>query len=368
LIRNSTHRPCSRYIVQCLLVSFCGLFVFCDLGLAADKTLIVGIKSSPPFTIKENNGEWSGLTADLWRDIAQKEHLAYEWRELSLAEILEGLENGDLDIGVAALTMTEEREKCFDFTHPFYSDGLSIAVREQGGNVWVEMLKRLVSLDFLTAVSALLGLLLVFGVLLWLFERKKNPSQFGGSLLSGIGSGLWWSAVTMTTVGYGDKSPTTFFGRMLALVWMFASIIVISSFTASIATSLTVNSFKTSISNAKDLKKVCSGIIEETSGVDYMDKIKADYKSYKNLDAALNALLSGEVSAVVYDRPILLYVINKRNIRGVQVLNEKINQENYAFGVSRESHLREMINRNILSHLEGEDWSDLLDKYLGMER
>jgi len=50
--------------------------------------------------------------------------------------------------------------------------------------------------------------------------------------------------VTMTTVGYGDKSPKTLGGRMVALVWMIFSIIFIASFTANITTSLTLSELK----------------------------------------------------------------------------------------------------------------------------
>jgi len=34
---------------------------------------------------------------------------------------------------------------------------------------------------------------------LWIFERKRNPEQFGGTPAQGIGSSFWWAAVTMTT-------------------------------------------------------------------------------------------------------------------------------------------------------------------------
>jgi len=45
----------------------------------------------------------------------------------------------------------------------------------------------------------------------------------------------------MTTVGYGDKSPITAAGRLVALVWMFSSIIIISLITGAFATAMTVH-------------------------------------------------------------------------------------------------------------------------------
>ncbi|WP_320044731.1 ion channel [uncultured Desulfobacter sp.] len=74
--------------------------------------------------------------------------------------------------------------------------------------------------DFLEVIFTLFMLLLLVGFLIWFFEKDKNREQFGGSPFSGIGSGFWWSAVTMTTVGYGDKAPRTVAGRFVGLIWM----------------------------------------------------------------------------------------------------------------------------------------------------
>lgn len=46
---------------------------------------------------------------------------------------------------------------------------------------------------------------------------------------------LWWSFVTVTTVGYGDFYPTTLFGRIIAAVLMIAGIGLFGTFTAYVA-------------------------------------------------------------------------------------------------------------------------------------
>lgn len=41
-------------------------------------------------------------------------------------------------------------------------------------------LKNLWSWNFISALVLLLGVIFIFGVLVWLFERKRNPEEFGG--------------------------------------------------------------------------------------------------------------------------------------------------------------------------------------------
>jgi polar amino acid transport system substrate-binding protein len=102
--------------------------------------------------------------------------------------------------------------------------------REQFGFIW-----QFVSFPLLKVVTALGLVLLVVGALIWACERRQNPQHFGGNA-KGVLSGFWWAAVTMTTVGYGDKVPVTIGGRIIGLLWMFTAIILISGFTASITT------------------------------------------------------------------------------------------------------------------------------------
>lgn len=49
------------------------------------------------------------------------------------------------------------------------------------------------------------------------------------------GDALWWASTTMTTVGYGDRYPTTGEGRAVAVVLMFAGVALLGVLTAAFA-------------------------------------------------------------------------------------------------------------------------------------
>jgi voltage-gated potassium channel len=56
-----------------------------------------------------------------------------------------------------------------------------------------------------------------------------------GSNIKTFNDGLWWAVTTVTTVGYGDRFPTTTEGRLLAVLLMITGISLVGVITASVA-------------------------------------------------------------------------------------------------------------------------------------
>ena len=331
----------------------------------APQKLIVGTKEAPPFSMKPSDGQWTGLSIDLWRQIAAELNLQFEFRELALKQLLDGVSDGSLDAAVAAFTITPEREKKLDFTHAFYTMGLGIAVAGKAHNPWLTVARRMISAAFLKVVASLTLVLLGVGALVWWFEHKKNPQQFNGSAARGIGSGFWWSAVTMTTVGYGDKAPITLAGRILGLIWMFAAIIIISSFTAAITSSLTVTQLESAIKGPEDLPKVTVGTMANTTSESYLKQIQISFRSYGSPQEGLAALQAGKIQALVYDAPILRYYIHQNYIGSLEVLPYRLQRQEYGIALQPNSPLREQINVILLQKIREKAWQDKLSQYLG---
>ena len=358
-------------ITSWLVIGFALLAIFFPKDVAGQQNspspqpLIVGTKEAPPFSMKTSDGQWTGLSIDLWRQIATELNFRFEFRELALKQLLEGVTDGSLDAAVAAFTITPEREKNLDFTHAFYTTGLGIAVAVKAHNPWFTVARRVISAAFLKVVASLTLVLLGVGVLVWWFEHKKNPRQFNGSAARGIGSGFWWSAVTMTTVGYGDKAPTTLAGRILGLIWMFVGIIIISSFTATITSTLTVTQLETVIKGPEDLPQVTVGTIANTTSESYLKQIQISFRSYGSPQEGLAALKEGKIQALVYDAPILRYYIHQNYIGTLEVLPYRLQRQEYGIALQPNSPLREQINVVLLQKILEKAWQDRLSQYLG---
>lgn len=326
----------------------------------------VGTKVAPPFVIKNDNGEFEGISVDLWKRIAEREGINYQFKETSLSGLLEGLNSGELDASVAAMTVNAQREKDIDFTHPFYTTGLAIAVPHEQDRL-MAAISGFFSWEFFAALSGLCLLLLGVGALLWLFERKRNAEMFGGSTAEGLGASFWWAAVTMTTVGYGDKAPTTFGGRVIGFIWMFAAIIIISSFTAAIATSLTVSQLSSSVEGVEDLPDVRVGTLENSASALFLSSKDISYRKVKSLSDGLTALENGKLDALVYDKPILQYLVNQDDSGAIRILPEVIERQDYAIALPEKSTQRERLNTTLLEVIEEDSWEETTETYLGQQ-
>ena len=80
-------------------------------------------------------------------------------------------------------------------------------------------------------VGASVTLIVFIGSLAVLDAERSAP----GASIKTFGQALWWTFVTITTVGYGDYAPVTSTGRVIAFVLMLGGIALIGVVTATLA-------------------------------------------------------------------------------------------------------------------------------------
>jgi len=315
---------------------------------ARREKIVVGTMRVPPFVLRGDDGRWSGLSIELWNQIAADLGLQFELREYDydLAGLLDAVEHYQVDVAIAALPVTDENEARFDFTHPYFPAGLGIAVRVQPNTGVLATVTGLAGGQALAAIGGLVGLLLVVGVLIWLLERKQ--AHFDTRPLHGIADGVWWAAVTMTSTGYGDKVPVTLRGRILGLVWMFASIFLVTLFSAALASSFVVGRLKSDINGPGDLARSRVGAVAGTPGADWLHGQGIAARNYPFVIQAVKALQRGEVQALVYEKAILGHMLKEYHWNELKVLPHTLAVRYYAIALPTGSDLKKPINRALL--------------------
>lgn len=88
---------------------------------------------------------------------------------------------------------------------------------------------------------AILIVINVTAAIVYFFEHRNNAEQY-----KNYGDALWWSIVTVATVGYGDIVPKTEFGRIFASLTILSGVILISLFTATISSVFVARKIKES--------------------------------------------------------------------------------------------------------------------------
>jgi len=336
-------------------------------GIEADSvpprpTLMVGVKESPPFTYVGQDGKFSGISVYLWDQIAERIDVNYEFVPLSLPEILNGLKNKELDVAINPLTVTSDRIHQMDFTQPFYITNSVIATQAKvDTSIW-SAVKKIFSFRFLQAVFLIILCLVGFGGIIWLLERRHNEQFAGG--WKGIWSGVWWSAATMTTVGYGDFAPKSFWGRVVGIIWMFVALLVVSGLMAGIASALTISHFENEWEDVNDLRKVQTGTVGSSASEVFLKDQLIDVIPFGSIQEGMTELKSDKIDAFVYDEPILRYELeHDSSAANIRILPFKFNTQYYSFAVPKGDTLDEKINPVLLEIIETPQWKVMLADY-----
>src|SRR5699024_4336291 len=85
--------------------------------------------------IDEESGELEGFDVELIKALAEEADIEIEIQQLEFDGIVAGVGSGKFDIGIAGMTITEEREENIDFSQPYYEAGLILAVDEDNDEI-----------------------------------------------------------------------------------------------------------------------------------------------------------------------------------------------------------------------------------------
>ena len=90
------------------------------------------------------------------------------------------------------------------------------------------------SRSFVATLYLLVLALLISSAMIYVAEQAVQPEHFGS-----IPQAMWWTVVTLTTVGYGDIVPMTVVGKFIATLTALMGVCVVALLTGIVATGFT---------------------------------------------------------------------------------------------------------------------------------
>ncbi len=210
----------------------------------------VATRIVPPMVV-DDQGRLTGFSIELWNAIAEKLKLATEYKVApDVGVLLDEVRSGKADLGIAAISITAERDREFDFSQPILEAGLQILVRGNGAagpeNPLLEFLRLLSSPTIALWLGIALLLIIVPAHIVWLFERRHPQGIVPDRrYFPGIFHAMWWAAGTLAT--QAEQMPRHWFARVLAILWMFVGVVFVAYYTAQLTASLTVQQIRGAI-------------------------------------------------------------------------------------------------------------------------
>ncbi|MBX2808673.1 MAG: transporter substrate-binding domain-containing protein [Cellvibrionaceae bacterium] len=344
------------------------------------QSLTIGIKFAPPFMFEDDRGNWVGLSADLWRYIADCLDLEYEFVEQGyLKDLLDGVEKGELDASLAAVTINAKREHIVDFSHPYFRASLGVMVADDQGLASASyLIKKIFGPKVLFVGAILICFMLTIALLYWHSEGRRGNALFQQGPMKGLYNALLWATLLIFS-GRGEPfTHKTYIGQIIVVVLMFFGVTIVSSVTAIITSSLTLQSMEDQIQSVDDLKNKKIAYYVEQSAVEIADKndysptsSSQEWLEEQNVNItpigswpeASSDLLSGKIDALVHDKEIMQYLIQSNYLRDLKVLEVKFREEDYGIVLPEGSSLREAVNRVLLQRVSSPQWQTSLKKY-----
>ncbi|WP_168212918.1 MULTISPECIES: transporter substrate-binding domain-containing protein [unclassified Bradyrhizobium] len=346
------------------------LLAFCVPGSSAQGSaskLRVATRVVAPMVI-EDKGALRGFSIDLWNSISARLNRETEYLVMSdVGEVLDAVGNGRADLGIAAISITSERESRFDFSQPILNAGLQILVRGAAENAEpspVHLMRLFFSRTLLIWLGIALLLIMIPAHLVWVVERHhRNGIVPSKNYFPGIFHAMFWAAGTLAT--QADQMPRHWMARIVAVLWMFTAVVFVAFYTAQLTASLTVQKIRGSINGPQDLVGRNVGTTRASTAAAYLSENKAQVREFESLDAVYDALLEKQVDAVVFDGPAILYYVAHDGKGLAQVVGGVFHKEDYGIVFPTDSPLRKQVNEALLALRENGRYQKIYDEWFG---
>ncbi|VDN51092.1 unnamed protein product [Dracunculus medinensis] len=305
---------------------------------------------------REANGKWNGM--------------------------VEELRKGEADIAVASLTISFSRSEVIDFTVPYMHLGISILFKKPNPS-------NPSFFAFMTPLSSTVWIFMLMAyvitsLIIWITARIspfESASIDGNSVVSfsnqfTMFNSFWFTVSSLMQQG-SELSPRALSTRIVAVVWWFFTLILISSYTANLAAFITAYRMVAPIESVDDLAKqtkIKYGTLGKGSTMTFFSESKID--TYEQMWKAmssqpiLNFVNSSKEGihrvksadyAYLMESSMLEYAI-QRDCELMQI-GDLLDQKGYGIGLPKGSPYRHAISTAILDLQEKTILTELKDKW-----
>jgi polar amino acid transport system substrate-binding protein len=321
--------------------------------------LVVAIKPIDPF-VSSTAPTPQGFSIDLMDELARRLGRPVTFNMYSkVAEVLTAVETKEADAGIAAISITAEREQKVDFSTPVFDAGLQILGRnESSGTTFFDSVKAVFSGTVVKFFAFLLVLVAAGGIAMFLSDRVDDDRRY-----KSFWDALWQSAVNLVTVGYDGRRPKRPITKLLAVGWMLMGLFIGAQFTAVLSSGLTVKELRNDISGPDDLDGVKVVTIGETTSSKFLDRRGIESTSVSSFADALKALKARTFDALVYDSPTIRFTANQDT--SLRLLGGRFSPEFYGIAFPAGSALREQVDIALLQMREDGTFDALVERWFG---
>lgn len=340
------------------------------LSAFANDTIRVVVNQSPPFVMKNADGEYEGYDIELWEKIATKMKVETQYIEVvDFADIFKYVDEGKADIAISSISVTADRMEKFTFSYPYKASGIGAMVRSENKTSILSTLSLAFGDTFIAVWIWFIIFVIVMTHLIWGVERISDiltkdtrPDIFNDKYRIGIWEALWYFMVTITTVGYGDKVPKHVLTRIISGVSLIVGIAFAGVAISQLSATMQVQQQKYSINSLEDVAGKKVAFITGTTSEGVAEKYKAKGIKAIDIDNAYEMLMTKKVDVVLFDEPSLKYLATSHN--DVVVIKDICNPQSYGIMMKKTSYTNK-INVSILKLMKNGFIEELDTKYFG---
>ncbi|KAG2301365.1 hypothetical protein Bca52824_030016 [Brassica carinata] len=244
-------------------------------------------------------------------------------------------QNDKYDAAVGDITITSNRSKYIDFTLPFTELGLGM-VAPKHCSMWVFF--QPLTLDLWMTSAAFFVLT---GTIVWLIERPEN-NEFQGSWSQQIGVMLWFG---FSTLVYAHREKLKHnLSRFVVMVWVFAVLILTTSYTATLTSMMTVQQIR--FNSNKDFVGHLSGSLIANATLKSPEIKAMNTKGLNTSEDYAKALLNNTVTFIIDELPYLNVLLGEKPGRFLMV-KPQVTTNGFGFMFQKGDELVHNVSREI---------------------